>query len=71
MLLLEPTTYRLLDTVMVTLEHATVWRAAPAFDLAAYRGRSVVVYFEAYNDSTEAEGRTWMLVDDVRVEVCQ
>ncbi|MCX6032114.1 MAG: DUF4397 domain-containing protein [Chloroflexi bacterium] len=70
-LLLDPTAYRLLDTVMVTLENATAWREAPAFDLAAYRGRSVVIYFETYNDSIEAEGRTWMYVDDVRVEVCQ
>ncbi len=68
-LLLDPITYRLLDTVMVTLENATSWREAPAFDLAAYRGRSVVVYFETYNDSIEAEGRTWMFVDEVRVEV--
>ncbi len=55
---------------MVTLENATSWREAPAFDLGEYRERSVVVYFETYNDSTEVEGRTWMFVDDVRVDVC-
>jgi hypothetical protein len=70
-LLLEPVTYRLLTKVMVTLENAATWHKAPAFDLAAYRGRSVVVYFETYNDSIAVGGRTWMYVDDVRVEVCQ
>ena len=37
----------------------------------AYRGRSLVLYFEVYNDGTGPQGRTWMFVDDVSVEACR
>ena len=50
--------------------NSTVWREA-SFDLTAYRGKSVVIYFETYNDSTSAAGRTWMFLDDVSLEVCR
>jgi len=37
-------------------------------DLTAWRGESLAIYFNAYNDG--ASGRTWMYVDDVAIEVC-
>ena len=40
------------------------------FDLTPYRGRTVILYFEVYNNSTGSTGRTWMYVDDVSVEAC-
>ncbi|GAB4556577.1 MAG: hypothetical protein Kow0047_00170 [Anaerolineae bacterium] len=41
-----------------------------SFDLTAYKGRTVVLYFEVYNNSTGSTGRTWMYVDDVSVQAC-
>jgi bacillopeptidase F (M6 metalloprotease family) len=38
------------------------------FDLMAYAGRTVKLYFGAYNDG--AGGVTGMYVDDVSLEVC-
>jgi len=46
------------------------WREA-TFDLTAHRGKSVVLYFETYNDSTSATGCTWMLLDDGSPKVCR
>jgi hypothetical protein len=69
-LLLRSNDYGLLKQLLRTRLNSTVWREA-SFDLAAYRGKSVVVYFETYNDSTAATGRTWMFLDDVSVEVCR
>jgi hypothetical protein len=69
-LLLRPNDYGLLKQLLRTRLNSTVWREA-SFDLAAYRGKSVVIYFETYNDSTAATGRTWMFLDDVSVEVCR
>ena len=69
-LLLEPGTYHVLRELMRVLQNSTAWRQA-SFDLRDYRGRSVVLYFETYNDSTEAAGRTWMYLDDVSVESCK
>ncbi len=69
-LLLEPGTYRVLRELMRVLQNSTAWRQA-SFDLRDYRGRSVVLYFETYNDSTDAAGRTWMVLDDVSVEACK
>lgn len=69
-LLLEPGSYRMIEDLMRVLQNSTTWRQA-AFDLTAYRGRTVVLYFETYNDSTDAAGRTWMYLDDVSVEACK
>jgi hypothetical protein len=38
------------------------------YDVSAYRGRTMVVFFNAYNDGYG--GRTWMYVDDVSVRIC-
>ena len=37
-------------------------------DLTAWRGRSLAIYFNAYNDGLDS--RTWMYVDDVSIQVC-
>jgi hypothetical protein len=68
-LLLRPGTYGLLDTLMKSLINANEWQPA-TFDLSAYRGQSVVLYFEVYNDDIAAGPRTWMFVDDVSVSAC-
>jgi bacillopeptidase F (M6 metalloprotease family) len=43
------------------------WQAA-RFDLTSHRGQTVVVYFNTYNDGDGR--RSWMHVDDVRLDVC-
>ena len=40
------------------------WQALTV-DLTPYRGQTVVLYFEVYNDSTTAADRSWLFVDDV------
>ena len=69
-LILRPGDYDLLKQLMRIRQNSTTWREA-SFDLIAYRGKSIVLYFETYNDSTGAEGRTWMYLDDVSLEVCR
>jgi hypothetical protein len=69
-LLLTPVYYDLLKELMRVRLNSATWREA-TFDLTAYRGKSVVLYFETYNDSTGAIGRTWMYLDDVSLNVCQ
>jgi hypothetical protein len=68
-LLLRPGTYEVLKQLMRVTEDERAWKRA-SFDLTAYRGREVVVYFEVYNDSNGAGGRTWMYLDDVSVMAC-
>ncbi len=68
-LLLEPGSYAPIATLLRVLENDGVWKWA-SFDLSAYRGRGLVLYFEVYNDSTAAAGRTWMFVDDISVRTC-
>jgi len=68
-LLLRPGSYTLVATLMKALESDGVWKPR-SFDLTAYRGQSIVLYFEVYNNSTDATGRTWMFVDDVSLQVC-
>ncbi len=60
----------MLQQLMRVRLNSAVWREA-SFDLTAYRGKSIVLYFETYNDSTGASGRTWMFLDDVSLEVCR
>ena len=62
--------YSYLATVMKVLESATEWRWW-VFDLTPYRGRSIVIYWEVFNDDRLAGPRTWMFVDDVSVQVCK
>lgn len=39
-----------------------------AVDLTAYRGQTVYVYFNVFNDGNN--GSTWMYVDDIQVNAC-
>jgi hypothetical protein len=68
-MLLKPGSYAVLKTLMKTLSHAGEWQQS-SFDLSGYRGQSVVVYFEVYNDDVSSGPRTWMFVDDVSIQAC-
>ncbi len=68
-LLLEPSTYRVLAVVLQTAEEGGIWRRA-GYDLGSLAGQEILLYFEVFNDSTAASGRTWMYVDDVSVSAC-
>ena len=68
--LLLDTSYALVATVMEVLEDDAAWKLR-TFDLTAYGGQSLVLYFEVYNDSTAAGAhRTWMFLDDVSLQLC-
>jgi uncharacterized repeat protein (TIGR01451 family) len=62
--------YTYLTTVMKVLENSGDWLQR-SFDLTPYRGRSIVIYWEAFNDDLLAGPRTWMYLDDVSVQVCR
>ncbi len=68
-LLLNPSTYGLVATLWKGTENDQVWKQR-SVDLTAYRGRSVVLYFEVYNNETAGAARTWMYLDDVSVQAC-
>ena len=68
-LLLKPGSYGLIATVMKTLASASAWQPV-TFDLTPYRGQSLVLYFEVYNDDINAGPRTWMFVDNVSAQAC-
>jgi len=68
-MLLKPGSYAVLKTLMKTLSNAGGWQQS-RFDLSGYRGQSVVVYFEVYNDEVSSGPRTWMFVDDVSIQAC-
>ena len=67
--LLQPGTFAGIKTLMKGQENDRRWKQA-SFDLTAYRGMSLVLYIEVFNDSTGSTGRTWMYVDDVSVLAC-
>ena len=67
--LLRPGDYGVVKRLMDVQEDDGVWKHA-SFDLSQYTGRDLVLYFEVYNNSTDADGRTWMYVDDVSVQSC-
>ena len=69
-LLLKPGTYTLLEVLIKTLANSSDWRQA-SFDLSTYRGQSVVLYFETYNDDVASAPLTWLFVDDVSVQACR
>jgi hypothetical protein len=52
------------------LENSGDWQQR-SFDLTPYRGRSIVIYWEVFNDDLLARPRTWMFLDDVSVRVCR
>ncbi len=49
------------------LRNDGIWQEA-LVDLTNYRGQSLYIYFNAFNDANNA--RTWMYVDNVRLRTC-
>ncbi len=59
-----------LDTIAVpfrTRSNTSSYEIA-SVDLSGYRGRTLYLYFNAFNDGNG--GRTWMYLDDVSLEIC-
>lgn len=69
-LLLRPSSYALLKVLLKTLSNAGGWQQA-SFDLSAYRGQGVVLYFEVYNVDVSSGPHTWMFLDDVSLRTCR
>ncbi len=44
------------------------WQQQPPVDLTSFRGRSLLLYFNVFNDGNGL--RTWQFVDDVTLTVC-
>ena len=61
--------YNLLETVTRLNSNSQSWTQV-THDLTAYRGQTIVLYFNVYNNGW-GNKRTWMYVDDVRVNVCR
>lgn len=61
--------YNLLGTVVRLNSNSQTWTEV-THDLTAYRGRTIVLYFNVYNNGWENK-RTWMYVDDVEVNACR
>ncbi|HEX9116217.1 MAG TPA: M20/M25/M40 family metallo-hydrolase, partial [Anaerolineae bacterium] len=68
-LLLKSSDHSLVATLGQELANDTTWRDL-AFDLTAYRGQSLVLYFEIYNHDLTANKPTWLYLDDVSVQSC-
>jgi len=68
-MLLNPGSYTYVAELMRVLEDDGIWKYV-SFDLSKYAGRSLVLYFEVYNNDTGPGDRTWMYVDDVSVLAC-
>ena len=66
-LLLGSDYYSVLEVLERTRTDDCCW-VESVHDLTQYRGQSVVLYFNAYNNASD--GRTWMYVDDVSLEIC-
>jgi hypothetical protein len=65
-LLLNPS-FHVLRILQRSLGTDATWQPV-RFDLAGYRGQSVVVYNNVYNDGNGR--RSWMYVDDMQLTVC-
>jgi len=61
--------YTYLATLMHGLENSAEWRPQ-SFDLTPYRDRTVVLYFEVYNDDIASSPLAWLYLDDVSVQAC-
>jgi hypothetical protein len=66
LLLLDPDTGQIVQTLFWQLSNAQGWQAR-TFDLTPYAGRSIVLHFGVYNDGLG--GRAGMYVDDVALVV--
>ena len=67
-LLAANTSYPPRARLLTVLENDRVWKER-AFDLTAYAGESLRLYFQVYNDDVAAQ-RTWMFVDDISLLAC-
>ena len=56
-------------TLLQVLQNASTWRQA-TFDLSPYRGQTLVLYFEVYNDDTAYGPKAWLYLDDVNIQSC-
>jgi len=51
-----------------TRQNTGTWQQQPPVDLTSYRGKSLLLYFNVFNDGNGL--RTWQFVDDVTLTVC-
>jgi len=65
-LLLNPS-FHVLRVLQHSLGTDATWQPV-RFDLVAYRGQTVVVYNNTYNDGNGR--RSWMYIDDMQLNVC-
>jgi hypothetical protein len=63
-------TWGLLDWAMPTVCSDSQSWTHHTFNLTAYRGQSIIVYFNVYNDGLD-NLKTAMYLDDVSVQVCR
>lgn len=68
--ILNPGNGRVISELWRKLENQTDWQQL-SFDLTAYRGRTVRLYFEVHNDSQRLPDRTWLYVDDISLRDCR
>ncbi|MBN1640434.1 MAG: hypothetical protein JXA09_04290 [Anaerolineae bacterium] len=66
-LILQGGCYNWLATLMRARSNDGVW-AQYTYDLSAFAGQDIVVYFNAINNGNGL--RTWMYVDDIHVQAC-
>jgi hypothetical protein len=59
--------YNILQRIVYSNRNDGTWISQTA-DLMAYRGRRINLYFDVINNGRN--GRTWMFVDDVSLQVC-
>jgi hypothetical protein len=69
MLILASDYSRVLATVLATNDNTQTW-TYKSFDLTAFGGQTIVLYFDVCNDGRWDGKRSWMYVDDVQVNVC-
>jgi hypothetical protein len=72
--------YDLQETLLLASDHYSVVKILErtrandggwvqrTFDLTPYKGRTLVLYFNAYN--LDSVNRTWMYIDDVDLQIC-
>jgi len=70
MLILAPDYSRVLATVLATNDNTQTW-THKSYDLTAFGGQTIVLYFDVCNDGWWDGKRTRMYVDDVQVNVCR
>jgi len=69
MLILASDYSRVLATVLATNDNTQTW-TYKSFDLTAFGGQTIVLYFDVCNDGRWDGKRSRMYVDDVQVNVC-